>query len=105
MLKSMTGYGRKTIKHRQDTMVTVEIKTINSRYLDILSKIPRKLQSLELELTNCSQKALQICVGALIIPLYPVPTAFIFTVLWHYSHHKMAPLLSSPIKEITPIFV
>lgn len=48
----MTGYGRKTIKHRQDTMVTVEIKTINSRYLDILSKIPRKLQSLELELKN-----------------------------------------------------
>ncbi len=46
MVKSMTGYGKDVIK-LGDTVVTVEIKSVNHRFLDCVPKIPRSLLFLE----------------------------------------------------------
>lgn len=47
MIKSMTGFGRCEIAdevHR----VTVEIKSVNHRYLDLAIKMPKKLNFLKI---------------------------------------------------------
>jgi uncharacterized protein (TIGR00255 family) len=50
-MKSMTGYG-KTEKIDEKARVKVEIKTINSRYLDVQFNIPSELRSLESSIRN-----------------------------------------------------
>lgn len=55
MLRSMTGYGIDHF-HVNDTTVTVEIKTVNSRYLDFIPKIPRTFQEVELDIKQLIQK-------------------------------------------------
>ncbi|WP_036832323.1 YicC/YloC family endoribonuclease [Pontibacillus litoralis] len=45
----MTGYGRHTVTI-EDTMITIEVKTVNHRFLDISTKIPRSLLYLEGEI-------------------------------------------------------
>ena len=54
MVKSMTGYGNDTFQ-MNETVVTVEIKSVNSRYLDIISNIPRSLQEIEYSLKKMLQ--------------------------------------------------
>ena len=46
MVKSMTGYGRSE-KITSDYKCTVEIKSVNHRYLDLSIKLPRKLNVFE----------------------------------------------------------
>ncbi len=46
MVKSMTGYGRCEVD-RDDRKVSVEIKSVNHRYLELGVKIPRKLNYLD----------------------------------------------------------
>ena len=46
MVKSMTGYGRKKAENDQRE-VTVEIKSVNHRYLDLNIKVPRIYSFLE----------------------------------------------------------
>jgi uncharacterized protein (TIGR00255 family) len=46
MAKSMTGYGTNTI-HFENTSITVEIRSINHRFLDIIPKYPRTFLFLE----------------------------------------------------------
>lgn len=46
MIKSMTGYGKKTIEVGE-TKVHVEVRSVNHRFLDITTKIPRTLLFLE----------------------------------------------------------
>lgn len=55
MVKSMTGYGSDTF-YLDGTSVTVEIKSVNSRYLDYIPKLPRSLQDQELEIKKCMQR-------------------------------------------------
>jgi uncharacterized protein (TIGR00255 family) len=57
MLQSMTGYG---IAHREtDTYAaTVEIKSLNSKTLDLSLRLPRFLQDRELEIRNLVTKSL-----------------------------------------------
>ncbi|TGE17860.1 YicC/YloC family endoribonuclease [Hymenobacter elongatus] len=57
MLLSMTGYG---IAHRETDRysATVEIKSLNSKTLDLSLRLPRFLQDRELELRNLITKAL-----------------------------------------------
>ncbi|TGE21758.1 YicC family protein [Hymenobacter aquaticus] len=57
MLLSMTGYG---IAHRETDRysATVEIKSLNSKTLDLSLRLPRFLQDRELELRNIITKAL-----------------------------------------------
>ena len=46
MIRSMTGYGRAEFAN-EDLKITVEIKSVNNRYLDIGIKMPRQLGMLE----------------------------------------------------------
>ena len=46
MIKSMTGYGRAEVSD-ENYRVTVEMKSVNNRYLDIGIKMPRQLSQLE----------------------------------------------------------
>ena len=40
MIKSMTGYGRaRQMLHKRD--ITVEVRSVNNRYLDCTVKMPR----------------------------------------------------------------
>ena len=41
MLKSMTGFGRAEVMDR-DKKITVELKSVNHRYLDMNVKMPKK---------------------------------------------------------------
>ncbi|WP_337865791.1 YicC/YloC family endoribonuclease [Ignavibacterium sp.] len=49
MILSMTGYGRATAGNKK-FVVDVEIKSINSRYLELFLKLPQILQSKEYEI-------------------------------------------------------
>ena len=51
MLKSMTGYGTANVESEALT-VTVEIKTLNSKFLDIYCRIPRQYSEREIEIRN-----------------------------------------------------
>lgn len=57
MLQSMTGYG---IAHRETDRysATVEIKSLNSKSLDLSLRLPRFLQDRELEIRNLVTKSL-----------------------------------------------
>ena len=48
-MKSMTGYGRGSVSSDSFT-VTVELKTVNNRFLDVNLRLPFELQSMETEL-------------------------------------------------------
>lgn len=58
MAISMTGYGNKQIVTEQAT-ITVEIKTVNHRFLDIQMKIPNRLLFLEEKLKKIIQSFFQ----------------------------------------------
>jgi uncharacterized protein (TIGR00255 family) len=45
-MKSMTGFGRATVS-QNDFSITVELKTVNNRFLDINLRLPAELQLLE----------------------------------------------------------
>ena len=48
MVKSMTGYGRAR-EMRSGRDITVEVRSVNNRYLDCTVKMPRAARSLILE--------------------------------------------------------
>ena len=47
MVKSMTGFGRCEVSEG-DRKMTVEMKSVNHRYLDVAIKMPKKLIFLNL---------------------------------------------------------
>lgn len=51
MVRSMTGYG-KGIAENDDARVTIEMKSVNHRYLDLNIKLPKKLNFLESQVRN-----------------------------------------------------
>ncbi|MBO9637818.1 MAG: hypothetical protein J7576_06585, partial [Siphonobacter aquaeclarae] len=51
MLRSMTGFGRGVVESN-GVSVTAEIKTLNSKGVDIFCRLPRSLSSKEIELRN-----------------------------------------------------
>ena len=46
MIKSMTGFGRCEIQET-DRRITVEMKSVNHRYLDVSIRMPKKLNFFE----------------------------------------------------------
>jgi uncharacterized protein (TIGR00255 family) len=58
MLKSMTGYGVSNIES-DSINVTVEIKTLNSKFLDIYCRIPRNFSDREIEIRNMLTQSLE----------------------------------------------
>ena len=55
MIKSMTGFGRCEV-NRDDRKVSVEIKSVNHRYLELGVKIPRKLNYLDNDIRNLAKE-------------------------------------------------
>ena len=51
MVQSMTGFGRSDVQ-RENQNITVEMKTVNHRFLDIHFRLPRALQNLEEPITK-----------------------------------------------------
>ena len=51
MIASMTGFGRAE-KASEDWKITVEMKSVNNRYLDINPRLPRRFASFDAELRN-----------------------------------------------------
>lgn len=51
MIKSMTGFGRCEIQE-VERKITVEMKSVNHRYLDINIKMPKKLNFFEAAIRN-----------------------------------------------------
>ncbi|MER3631039.1 MAG: YicC family protein, partial [Blastocatellia bacterium] len=47
-MKSMTGYGRGTASG-DSFSITVELKTVNNRFLDVNLRLPPELQQLEMQ--------------------------------------------------------
>lgn len=58
MIKSMTGYGRSE-KVTTTAKCTVEIKSVNHRYLDLSIKLPRKLNMFEAEIRDVLKDYIQ----------------------------------------------
>lgn len=56
-MKSMTGYGKATVS-RYDIDVDIEIKSINARYLDLKSYLPRDMSFFEFQLRKLITKSL-----------------------------------------------
>lgn len=57
MIRSMTGFGRGEAT-KNDLRVTVEVKTLNSRYLDISPRMPGSIQDKELDVKEIVQEHL-----------------------------------------------
>ena len=57
MIKSMTGYGRaRAMLNKRD--ITVEVRSVNNRYLDCTVKMPRMYTFAEDAVKTCVQKAI-----------------------------------------------
>ena len=57
MIKSMTGYGRaREVRNKRD--ITVEVRSVNNRYLDCTVKMPRMYSFAEDAVKQCVQKAI-----------------------------------------------
>lgn len=57
MIKSMTGYGRaREMLHKRD--ITVEVRSVNNRYLDCTVKMPRMYSFAEDAVKSCVQKSI-----------------------------------------------
>lgn len=58
MMKSMTGFGRCELAEGNHK-VTVEIKSVNHRYLDLTVKMPKKLNFFENNIRNLLKNYIQ----------------------------------------------
>lgn len=58
MIKSMTGFGRCEIAEA-DRKITVEMKSVNHRYLDVNIKMPKKLNFFESAIRNLLKQYIQ----------------------------------------------
>lgn len=58
MMKSMTGFGRAEATD-QEQKITVELKSVNHRYLDMNIKIPKKLSYFEAAIRNLLKSYIQ----------------------------------------------
>ena len=58
MIKSMTGFGRAEVS-TENCKVTVEMKSVNHRYLDVNTKMPKKLNFFEASIRNLLKEYIQ----------------------------------------------
>ncbi len=58
MIRSMTGFGRYEIS-KNNRKITVEIKSVNHRYLDMNIRMPKKLYSFEANIRNVIKSKLE----------------------------------------------
>ena len=58
MIKSMTGFGRCEVSE-ENRKFTVEMKSVNHRYLDVNMKMPKKLNFFEASIRNLLKEYIQ----------------------------------------------
>lgn len=58
MIKSMTGFGRMEVSD-ENRKITIEMKAVNHRYLDINIKMPKKLSFFEASMRNLLKEYIQ----------------------------------------------
>lgn len=58
MLKSMTGFGKSRVENDQ-YIIQIEIRSLNSKQLDLNARLPHQLKEKEIELRNEIAKALE----------------------------------------------
>ena len=58
MIKSMTGFGRKEFMN-ESRKITVELKAVNHRYLDVNMKMPKKLNFFDSAIRNLLKEYVQ----------------------------------------------
>ncbi|MEH6406185.1 MAG: YicC/YloC family endoribonuclease, partial [Leeuwenhoekiella sp.] len=58
MIKSMTGFG-KSVSQLASKKITIEVKSLNSKNLDLNARIPSFYREKELELRNIVAKSLE----------------------------------------------
>lgn len=58
MIKSMTGFGRAEAAD-EERKITVELKSVNHRYLDLNIKMPKKLSFFEAAIRNFLKNYIQ----------------------------------------------
>ena len=58
MIKSMTGFGRAEVV-TEERRITVELKSVNHRYLDLNIKMPKKLSFLEGNIRSLMKEYMQ----------------------------------------------
>ena len=58
MIQSMTGYGKSTVTYN-DKKIIVEIKSLNSKALDISARIAPLYREKEMEIRNMISKSLE----------------------------------------------
>jgi len=58
MIKSMTGFGQ-AVLNRGDTNITVEVRSLNSKFLDLTLRLPKVFSEKELELRNLVTERLE----------------------------------------------
>jgi uncharacterized protein (TIGR00255 family) len=58
MIKSMTGYGI-AVTETETLTITAEVKSLNSKYMDLMLRLPRGFQEKELEVRNMLTQLLE----------------------------------------------
>ena len=58
MVKSMTGFGRCEVSN-EDYKISVEMKSVNHRYLDLGIKMPKKFNAFEADIRNLMKSGIQ----------------------------------------------
>ena len=71
MIKSMTGFGQAT-SNRNDFNISVEVRSLNSKFLDLGLRLPKLLSEKELELRNLIAERLERGKVSLNVDLIPV---------------------------------
>jgi uncharacterized protein (TIGR00255 family) len=73
MLRSMTGYGEATVEGPSFAL-TVEVKSVNNRFLKVIGKIPEEVSFLQNDLEECLRRALTR--GSVFLTVRFAPTSY-----------------------------
>ncbi len=80
MLQSMTGFGS-VQKETSKQTISVEIKTLNSKFTDIYCRLPKSLSSREIDIRNLLQKELERGKIDITLNLIPKEDAMVSTLV------------------------
>jgi len=80
MLQSMTGFGSVQKETAKQT-ISVEIKTLNSKFTDIYCRLPKSLSSREIDIRNLLQKELERGKIDITLNLIPKEDAMVSTLV------------------------
>ena len=87
MIKSMTGFGRAEYADR-NRKFTVEIKSVNHRYLDMTIKMPKKLNFFEAAIRNELKNYIQRGSITTLAPISATATRLARATIWLASSRR-----------------